>query len=355
MPDITRRKFMKYVMASGATLALPQFAFGADWPSRPITGVIGYSAGGGTDTIARAIAGGMEKVIGGTINNINKPGATASIATGYVWDKPADGYWLLLTSNFNKTLRATKKHHTIPWKDWQFYRLTSTTMSFSVLPNSPIKDFGDLVDRAKKNPGKVKMSNSGVGGTWHLGTLLLERAAGIKFHNVPYKGGKKATLAALQGEVDVVGSGIHEQIGNVKAGKLRHLAVFDSKPMKLGGFDLEPVTKYAPETKSDCPYGGGTTPALRRDTDPKILKKIADALEKAQHSDRYSNILKKKGINKLFVKGAEADKMAAKYEVTAATLLYDSGISKISPKDLGYPKLEAFESWWPPKAYKARI
>lgn len=356
MSDITRRKFMEYVMASGATLMLPQVAFGADWPTRPITGVIGYSAGGGTDTIARGISGGMESFIGGTVNCINQPGATGSIATDFVWKKPSDGYWLLFVSNYNKFLRVTKKHDTVPWKDWQFYRLSSTTMSFAVTPDSPIKTFGDFLDMAKKNPGKVSIGNSGVGGTWHIGALLLERAAGIKLHHIAYKGGKKATLAALQGEVNVAGTGIHEQISAIKAGKLRNLCVFDANPMKLGGFEFDPITKYLPEAKDDCPYGGGTTPALKRDTDPGVLKKFAKAFEKAQDDKNYSQILAKKGINKLFRIGADADKDCARNEVVTATLLYESGVGKAHPqKDLGLPKLEDFNTWWPPKGYEPRL
>jgi tripartite-type tricarboxylate transporter receptor subunit TctC len=349
-----RRDFLKLAAASGAGLLLPKFAFAAgEWPERSITGVVGFGPGGGIDMVGRALSAAMEPHIGTTINVINKGGASSAIAMDFVWSKPADGYWWLYVSKYAARLRTAGMHPTCAWKDWQHYRAASTILSFSVVPKSPIKDFADFIDRAKKNPGKVKVSNGGVAGMEHFGVLLLEKSAGVKFHHLPYDGGKKAVLAALQGEADVVACGIQIAIGYLKAGNLRHLAAFQDKPEKIQNIDFHPITQYVPAAKKFCPYGGGATLALRRDTPIEILKKVEKAFTEAQKDSRYQAFLKKQVISQVPLTGSEADREAAFTEVSEAWLLKELGLAKKDPeKDLGLPKLEDFDQWWPPKEYK---
>jgi tripartite-type tricarboxylate transporter receptor subunit TctC len=349
-----RRDFLKLAAASGATLLLPKFAFGAEtWPERPPTGVVGFGPGGGIDMVGRSLSAAMEPFIGTNINVINKGGASSSIAMDYVWTKPPDGYWWLFVSKYAGRLRAMKMHQTCPWKDWQHFRAGATIWCVSVIPESPIKDFADLLDRAKKNPGKIKVSNGGIAGMEHFGVMLLQKSAGVKFHHVPYDGGKKATLAALQKEVDVVAHGIHVAISYLKAGKLRHLAAFQADPMKIGKIEFIPITKYVPAAKKYCPYGGGASMALRRDTDVAILKKIEKAFWEAQKDPRYKAFLEKQVIMQFAKSGKEADREAAFTEVSESWLLKELGLAKLDPeKDLGLPKLDDFDEWWPPKDYK---
>ena len=354
---LTRRDFLELTAVSGAGLLLPSVAFSdVDWPKRAITGVNGASAGGGSDYVSRAIAIPMGAALGKRVNIINKPGAAHSIATDYVWKKPSDGYWWVMTSNYNRFLRPMKYHHTIPWKDWQYFRAVSTIMSFAVLPESPIKNFGDFLDMAKKKPGKVTIGNSGHGGVWHLGMALVEKVAGIKVHHVPYKGDKTALLGLFQKEIDVVGiehSPLHPL---AKEGKVRHLAVFMDEPLKIGDSEYEPITKYLPAAKKYCTYGGGLSPAVKRDTDTAILKKIETAFLKAQDDPGYKEKLASRGILQTPFTGKEADRLAALWEVVTAWQFYELGVGKVHPqKDLKLPRLEAFDEWWPPKEYEAKL
>lgn len=359
MPNETnRRSFLKgiaYLSAGTTFLPLSQ-ALGASWPSQPITGVVGYGQGGGVDSTSRTLVPTMERELNATINMINKPGAVASVATDFVWKKPANGYWWLFNSTYNKLLRCNEYHDTVPYLDWQFYGIDQSIMSWSVVPDSPIKDFGDLIARAKKEPGKVTVSNSGVGGVWHLGNALLEAEIGTTFNNVAYKGGAPATLAALQKEVDVVGSGIHEHIENIKAGRLRNLAVFTAEPLKIAGVeDLQPVTNWVPSLKNAAPYGGGASLGLRRDTDPEILRAIEKALLAAAKSKPFLERMEKKVRFPNVTTGEAADRAAAFQELSASKVLKELGIAKVGHKELGYPDPSEFDAWWPPKGYKPRI
>ena len=96
-----------------------------------------------------------------------------------------------------------------PWENWIFMQAANSLASWSVRADSPFKTFEDVVKAAKAKPGSISISTSGTGGLWHELALLVSDAAGIKLKFVPYKGGKKATLAGLQGETDIALSLIH--------------------------------------------------------------------------------------------------------------------------------------------------
>lgn len=357
MHNWDRRDFIKGVGLTLGATALPlSGAFGAAWPTKPITAVIGYKAGGGTDFVARTAGAIIEPLIpGATINPINKPGAAASLATDFVWNKPADGHWWLSTSGFNRGLRVTGQHDTNPYTDWQFYHADTAIMSVAVLPNSPIKSIEDLIKYCKDNPGKLKVSNSGIGGSWHLGGTLFKKVAGIDYTDVPYKGGKPAVLACLNGEVDAVTSGLHEHLKHFKAGTLRSLAICSKADMTLQGVTVKSITHAVPGLAEHTPFGGGSTVALRRDTDKGILKQVGAAWMKAINSDKFKELEAKKPRFPDPAIGEEADRRAALWETVAANLLHEAGKGKVDPKDLGIPKIEDFNSFWPPKGYKPAI
>lgn len=330
----------------------------ADWPGKkPISVVISYKAGGGTDTMTRAYTSAMEDYIGTTINAMNRPGAVGALAMDFVASKPSNGYWWQGASNFNKSLRVmglTK----LSWRDWQYFKAANSTQSFAVRPDSPFKTLDDFIAAAKKDPGKYKINGSGVGGLWSEGVALLENAAGIKLNTVHYKGGKPGVLATLQGEIDVCASGLHEEIGFIQSGKLRPLATFAKDPITLpSGMVLKPVGDFLPSLKAFAPFGGYYTLAVKKDTPVPILKKIAEAFAKACNSPGFTSILKKKFFTKDVLVAGAADKAAAKAEATTSWLLWDLKVEgvKVNPADLGIPRPADFEKYWPPKGYKPRF
>ncbi len=353
---IDRREFLKFVGAAGA-LSLPVFphsmGFAAQWPAKPIRLSIGYAVGGGTDVFCRGFVQAMEGPLRATIEAGNMPGSVAAIATDFVLKKPADGYSWVGTSNFNKFLRPMGYHKGVPWKDWQWFPVAGTYMGWGVKPDSPFKTFHDVLEATKKRP--VTVSHSGVGGIWHEGDGILAKAAGVQFSYIPYKGGAPAVLAALQGEVEVASCGVHEQVEFLRAGKLRNLAVFENEPMTVEGMTFDPITKYVPEVKPYTPFSGDITIGVRRDTPVEILKAIYQAYLKAYESPRYAEILKQNVGYKVISNPLESDKKAAFRECVTASIFKELGIAKIDPSELGLPKPEEFEKWWPPKDYKPRL
>ncbi|MCP4405694.1 MAG: hypothetical protein GY801_51375 [bacterium] len=186
----------------------------------------------------------MEERLGVTVKTGNRPGAIGSLAMDFVDSKPADGYWLLGGSQFSKPLRVMGYTELAGWKDWQYYKAANGLQAWTVKTNSPFQTMEDFLEAARKEPGKYTMSNSGAGSIWHEGNEILASATKIDVRQIFYKGGAPAALAVLQGEVDIVGSGLHEQIEHIRAGNLRNLAVFVKEPITLkDGTLLKPITE----------------------------------------------------------------------------------------------------------------
>ncbi|MBL6957839.1 MAG: tripartite tricarboxylate transporter substrate binding protein [Rhodospirillales bacterium] len=360
--EMDRRQVLQGLGAAGAIgmtgLAItPSKAEAAGWPERPITAVIMYGAGGGTDTVIRTLAGAMAKSTGWTINPVNKPGAVGGVATKFMLGKPDNGYWWLGAANYNKFVRIMGHSTSVTYMDWQYFQAANSLASWSVRPDSKFKSLADVIAAAKKNPGKVSISTSGTGGLWQELALIVSEGAGIKLKYVPYKGGKAATLAGLNGEVDIAGGGVHEHIEHIRAGKLVNLQQTGRNDLKLAnGTVLKSVGGMIPSLKPLLPLSGIYNIALKRTTDKAILDKIGAAWKDAVASDAFQAIAKKKFFDVDVRMGAAADRRAAQVESVTATTFWNTrdqiGKKVKSPSELGLPDPADFDKWWPPKGYK---
>jgi hypothetical protein len=150
-------------------------------------------------------------------------------------------------------------------------------------------------------------------------------------------------------------NGLHEQLEFIKSGHLRNLAVCTGEAMDIQGQHLKSIVDVVPGLKGKTPVGGGTAMAMRRDTDPGILRTVAKAWVAGVKSKKFMEIEGKKARFPDPVVGEEADKRATLWEVVGANLLHESGKAKKTPKELGLPTIAEFDKWWPPKGYKPRI
>ena len=129
----------------------------AEWPDKkPITVVIQYKAGGGSDVMARAFTAEMEGPLETVINPVNRPGALGSLANDFVWQKPSDGYWAVASGNFSKSVRVMGYSELSPWKDWQYFKAASSIQGFAVKADSPFKTMQDFIEAARKEPGNIR-------------------------------------------------------------------------------------------------------------------------------------------------------------------------------------------------------
>jgi tripartite-type tricarboxylate transporter receptor subunit TctC len=359
---LDRRTFLAGTAASMAALSITipaNQARAAGYPERAITLVVMYGAGGGTDTIMRKLADEMAKSKNWKINVINKPGAVGGVATQYVHGQASDGYTVLGGANYNKFVRVMGHVDFVPWEEWVFFQAATANASWSVPVDSPFKTFDDVVAAAKADPGKVTISTSGTGGLWHELALIVGSFADVSLKYVPYKGGKAATLAGLQGEVDIAGGGVHEHVDLVRAGKLRCLQQTSTADITLdNGAVMPSIGGLLPSIQPFLPIGGTYNFIMKRDTPTDVLEMVNDAFIAAVNSDGFQDMVKSKFFQTDIRTGEAADKRAALLEVVTVDTFNkfsdQIGADVVTAKELGLPAPADFETWWPPEGYKPR-
>jgi tripartite-type tricarboxylate transporter receptor subunit TctC len=196
-------------------------------PSRPVTLVVPFPAGGGNDALARLVAERMSKTLGQQVVVENRGGAGGTVATRAIAKSPPDGHTILLsytgTFAINPTLYPNAGYN--PRKDFVAIGTIGTLTSVLVShPSLPVKSTGELIDYAKKNPGKI---NYGFvpGTVGHISTEIFARSANIKLTNIPYKGNGNAIADLMGGHVSMMFISILPVIGQIQAGTLNALAV----------------------------------------------------------------------------------------------------------------------------------
>ena len=219
------------VLALAATGALAQGA-AAGWPARPVTVVVPFPPGGGTDTGARIIAEQLSRKWGQPVLVDNKGGAAGQIGADIVAKAKPDGYTILMgnigTQAINPALYAKMPYD----PDKAFAPITLVAelpLAMMVNPNVPAKTVKEFVALAKAQPGKLSYSSSGAGGGPHLAAEMFKDATGAFILHVPYRGGGPAIADLLAGHVQLSFMTVLEASGNIKAGKLRALAVTSDK------------------------------------------------------------------------------------------------------------------------------
>ena len=203
------------------------FAQAANFPSRPITIVVGSSPGGSNDTFARAIGKQLQDAWGQSVVVDNKPAGGGIIANGIVAKASADGYTLGMISTTFTTgaaIRTNLSYDAV--RSFQPVALLAKgPMLVTVANDSPLKTIEDLVAAARKDPGRLNYGTSGTGSINHFATELFSGAAGIKITHVPYKGMGPATNDLLGGQIQVLVASAPSILAQVKGGRVRALAV----------------------------------------------------------------------------------------------------------------------------------
>ena len=218
------------LIAALATSAAPASA--QDYPTRPITLIVPYAAGGGNDAMARAMADRMGAALGGQIVIENRGGAGGSIATRAIAKAAPDGYTLGLggtgTLAINPTLYGNVGYD--PRKDFAPVGLIATSaLVVCVHPALSARSIGELIALAKTQPEKLNYASAGTGSGIHLGTEYFATMAGIKLTHIPYKGSGPALTDLVGGHVAIYFSSLPSALGLVKEGKVRALAVTGAK------------------------------------------------------------------------------------------------------------------------------
>jgi tripartite-type tricarboxylate transporter receptor subunit TctC len=222
----------KLLLLLAVALAVSAPALAQDYPTRPITLVVPYAAGGGNDAMARTVADKMSKTLGQQVVIENRAGAGGSTATRAVARSMPDGYTLVIggtgTLAVNPTLYQNVGYD--PRKDFAPVGLIGTSaLVVTVDPKLPVHSIRELIEFAKKQPKKLNYASAGVGSGIHLGTVLFEMMAGIELTHVPYRGSAPALTDLIGGHVSIYFSSLPPVIALAREGKVRALAVTGAK------------------------------------------------------------------------------------------------------------------------------
>ena len=213
--------------AAAAAMALPLQAFAQTYPSKPIKVVVGYSAGGAVDIVARTLGQAMSAGMGQPFVVENKPGAGTNIAVKSVIDAPADGYTLLMAAN---ALAANMALYQPPPFDAErdlvpVALIGRVPVVIAAGAAAPYSSVAQLIQAAKSKPGAIAFATPGNGSTPHMAGELFARAAGISLMHVPYRGGAQAITDVIGGQVPLLAMNALEVKPHVASGKLKVLAV----------------------------------------------------------------------------------------------------------------------------------
>lgn len=222
---LTRRGFAALALLS--TLSGPLLAAGPNWPTRAVTIVVPFTAGGSTDVIARLLGQKLSEVWGQSVVVENRVGAGGNIGTALVAKAPADGHTLLMASGSIFTVNP-HLYKRLPFNPKEFAPITkvaSGPMLVVVPASSPAKNLQELIATAKAAPRSVNFGSAGIGSQVHMAGENFANAAGIDLVHVPYKGEAAAYTDLMAGQVQVVVGNIAAAGPLVNGGRLRALAV----------------------------------------------------------------------------------------------------------------------------------
>lgn len=217
--------------APAAGTPTPGVAAPANFPTRPITLVVGFGAGGGADMFARALAEAAKTTLPQPLVVENRPGGGGATSNAYVAGRPADGYTLLFGHAGSTILTPTiAKQPDLKWDKLEpVARIHAEESWLVVHPEAPWKTIDQLVAHAKANPKQVRVAGSAMGGIDSFVILTLQKAAGVEFQYVPFDGGGPAQRAFLGGNAEVLVGNVSEFHQQVEAKKMVPIAVASEK------------------------------------------------------------------------------------------------------------------------------
>ncbi len=295
------RTLFKFIAASAVALSFG--AAHAAWPERPITLVVPWAAGGGTDATARIIGALLEKELGQPVNVVNRAGGNGVVGHQAIAGAQPDGYTLGMI-----TVEISMMHHQgltqLSPKNYTPLALMNVDpAAVTVSAASPYKNMGDLMKAIKANPGKLKASGTGQGGIWHLALAGMLKDLKLETSAVPWvpsNGAAPAMLELAAGGVDIVTAALPEARSLIDAGKARPLAVMADSPAAL--YPNVPTLKSA--TGSDWTIGVWRGIAGPKGLPADVQKKMETVLKKINSSKEYKDFMAGRGFGVAYADAA---------------------------------------------------
>jgi len=286
---LPRRKLLHLAASAAVLSAASRITLAFDYPTRPVRLIVGFFAGGLTDILARSLSPSLSERFGQQFIVEDQPGAGTNLAAEAVVRAPPDGYTLLMatsTNAINATLYDNLKFNFI--RDTApVASIARTPLVMVVNPSFPAKTVPDFITYAKANPGKINMATSGIGSSVHLAGELFMTMTGVELVPVHYRTSYMPDI--LAGEVQVVFSPIPTTIQQVRAGKLRALAV-TSKTRSQALPEVPTIGEFVPGYEASVWNGLVAPKKTPAEIIDKLYKEIDAALTDPQIMARFAEV-----------------------------------------------------------------
>ena len=319
---LTRRAFTTIALAASLSGAWAQ-----QFPDRPLTMIVPWGAGGGTDAVARMIATLMEKDLGQPVNVVNRTGGSGVVGHSAIATAPADGYTIGMI-----TVEITMMHHQKltelnPTSYTPLALVNLDPAGFQVRADSPYKNMAEVLAAIKANPGKFKASGTGQGGIWHLALAGWLRDAKVDPATVPWvpsNGAAPGLQDLVAGGVEFVPCSLPEARSLIDAGKVKSLAVMASSRAAL--YPNVPTLKEA--TGSDWATGAWRGIAAPKGLPPAVAARLEASVKKAYDSKEYKDFMAQRGFGMLWGNSGEFASFMAKGDADMKAVMTAVGIAK---------------------------
>jgi tripartite-type tricarboxylate transporter receptor subunit TctC len=318
---------LKLTMMLGALVVLGTLtgtpAQAQNYPTKPVTLIVPWPAGGASDLGMRALADATQKHLGQPIVVENKPGGSGTLGPAQMaaTAKP-DGYIISEMPITVFRLPFMTKTTFDPAKDFTYIAgLTAYTLGVVVNSKSPWKTFQEFLDYAKANPGKIKYGSPGTGTTPHIGMEQIAKAAGVKWTQVPFKGGAETNAALLGSHIDAVADAT-SWAALVNSGDFRLLVTWGA--VRTKSWPQIPTLQEAQgiDVSVNLAYGVAGPKGM----DPKVVKVLQDALKKGVREPSYAEALKRLEQEVAYLDTAAYEKLVAQQIEQNKTLVEELGL-----------------------------
>ncbi len=287
-----KRRQFALSLASLPLAAAPSAAFAQSYPTKPIRLIVPFPAGGATDILARALSIKLGEKIGQPVVVENRPGAGGTIGSDAAAKSAPDGYTLLLATSSTHSI-GPAINPKIPYNAFEDFTplgYVASSPNLVLVPNtSPAKTAKELIEYAKKNPGKLNYASSGNGTIVHLTTELFKAMAGVFMVHIPYRGTALAIPDLVSGKVDVLFDSLVTGLPHVKDGKLRALAVTSAARTPLAP-DLQAVAEVLPGFESTTWFGLYGPKALPADVVQRVNTALNATLADPEVKERFARL-----------------------------------------------------------------
>ena len=329
------KKAAAVLLALSFAASMAMAAGNANYPTRNITAVVMFGAGGSTDVVMRPLMSIAEKFLGKSLIVQNMPGGSGAIATQYVTGQKADGYTVLIGAE-NATLYDAYDISKLTYNDFTPIIVAADAHSNVVVKaNSPYNSVADLVKAEKANPGEILKARSGPAGISAVFDAMFELESGVKF--TPYTADSAATSLAtiLGGFADFGLLPLQSCLQYVKAGQLKVISQVCAQ--RHPAFPNVPtIAEDLPGFAKYLPSAAFYTVVVKKGTSQEIVDTLIAAFKKAYESPEFKKVLETMGVNGLGYVGQDAENYIETFRKNSITALVKNGDVKKALKDFGY-------------------